>query len=263
MTLPVEVRCLIYSACMDVGEVYPYHKGRSSYVKRRSPCGQLLRTCKAIHEEAEPVLYRNTFVLTTFEGIEKLLNNCLYNQSRRLWLKSIKIRFFFNGIKDDTAILEAQSRMIDEDMEDLPDDSTSTRFMRILHKVVKFHTRELYWSPMVALVLENLKPVRLELDLRDSFCFKRCCGMQISAICCFRSGFALGAPPMVKLWGLNGFDDSAAETVADELARKVITLWTLERNGRTDSNLVAELGNDVNAHLLHDVDEEEQSNGVW
>ena len=140
---------------MDVDEVYPYYKGKNSYVDRRSPCGQLLRTCKAIYEEAEPVLYRNTFVLTTLEGVEKLLINCLYNQSRRLWLRSIKIRVFFTDIGDDTAIFESQPRMIDEDIEDLPDDSTNIRFMKILHKVIELHNRESYWSPMVALVLKT------------------------------------------------------------------------------------------------------------
>lgn len=248
---------------MDVGEVYPYYKVSSADVVHRSPCVQLLRTCKAIHEEAEPVLYRNTFVLMTFDAVEKLFNNCLYTHSRRLWLRSVTIRFFYNGINVDTAIHEALLKMMDEDIEDLPDDSPNTRFMRILHKMVKVRTTELYWRPMVALVLENLKPVRLELDLRDSFCFKGCCGMQASAIGCFMSGFNLGAPSTVKLRGLNGFDDSVPETIADELACKLFTLWTLERNGWTDANLVGELGYDVDAHLLREADEEAQNNGEW
>lgn len=156
------------------------------------------------------------------------------------------------------AIHEAWSRMMDEDIEELLDNSPKTRFMRILHKMVKVRTTELYWRPMGALISGILKPVRWELDLRDSFCFKGCCGMQASPMHCFMSGFILGAPSMMKLKGLNGFDDSAPETIADELACKLFILWTLEWNGWTDANLVGVLGDNVNVQLLREADEEEQ-----
>ena len=61
---------------------------------------------------------------------------------------------------------------------------------------------------------------------------------------------------MGKLRGLRVFADSVPETIADKLARKVITIWTLERNGRTPSILLGELGNNVNAQLLREVDEQ-------
>ena len=118
------------------------HKGRSTYVDHRSPYGQLLRTCKDINEEAEPVLYGNTFVLMTFNGVEKFFKDCLYNQSLRLWLRPITIKFFFIGLNVDRATQEARSSMTDEDVEGLLDHSPNTRFMRISHKMVIVRTTD-------------------------------------------------------------------------------------------------------------------------
>ena len=58
--LPPEIRHLIYNKCLFVGEVVPYVKSTTSPSR---PQLSLLRTCKALKLEAEPLLYKNTLIL--------------------------------------------------------------------------------------------------------------------------------------------------------------------------------------------------------
>ena len=109
--LPPEVRCIIYDFCLNIGRVFPYYWA-SGAAKGILPPVALLRVCKSVHQEAEPFLYRNTFVFSRYQAIEKLFKVCLGTKERMLFLKSVEIGVFYNGIDARTALHQAQMMTI-------------------------------------------------------------------------------------------------------------------------------------------------------
>lgn len=80
LKLPPEIRLQIYHDCLVVGEVYLY---RISY-DGNPPAAALLRTCRTIHSEAEPILYQqNTFILKGEEMIQRFFVDSLHDDTRR------------------------------------------------------------------------------------------------------------------------------------------------------------------------------------
>ena len=105
--------------------------------------------------------------------------------------------------------------IIDADIEDIPDDAPYSRSYRIFHHLIKSFTRNDHWYRTVSLILDNLEPDRLVVDLRECYCNSGCCEMQITAIECFSGGFAAAPPQKVMLEGLIGFDETRDHTIAD------------------------------------------------
>lgn len=130
-SLPPEVRDLVYAECLVVGQVFPYsalletnsnhhssERGSSvppalawdaswprprlkprgmdstDYVPepvRSFPDTALLLACKAIHVEAEPILYqRNQFVLSSLRQVARFFERSLHNGERQAWIKMVR-----------------------------------------------------------------------------------------------------------------------------------------------------------------------------
>ena len=118
-----------------------------------------------------------------------------------LFLKSVEIGLFYNGIDARTAVHQAQMMTIDADVEDLPDDAPYGRCCRFLHHLAKSFTKTGHWQRTVSLILDHLEPYRLVVDLRECYCNSGCCDMQMTAIECFSRGFAAVTPPSGKARG--------------------------------------------------------------
>ena len=260
--LPRELRDMIYDFSLNVGRVFPYYWA-SGVAKGSFPSVALLRVCKTVHQEAEPVLYRNTFVFSRYQAIEEFVNICTNTGKRKLFLQSIEIGLFYDSIDARKALHEAQMMTIDADIQDLPDNAPFSRCCRFLHHLTKSFTRTDHWQRTVSLVLDHLQPNRLIVDLSECYCNSGCCAMQMTAIECFSRGFAAATPRVVKLVGLVGFDDTSEHTIADDFALELLQLWTSKRAGRAGPRMDERLLPDGDFGLIEDVRLELESNGNW
>ena len=111
--------------------------------------------------------------------------------------------FFYNGIDARAAKQQAPMIIIDADIEDIPDDAPYSRSCRNFHHLIKSFTRNHHWYRTVSLILDNLKPDRLVVDLRECYRNSECCEMQMTAIECFSRGFAAAPPSRSHVRGIN------------------------------------------------------------
>jgi hypothetical protein len=109
-SLPAEIRNLIYSYSLVMGAVYPYQ-----YLERdgtavpyksfpkapvAAPSINLLGTCRAIRDEASPILYsQNDFHLPAGKWFEKFFTYALHNIIRRSWMKSVTMKLTSHDLK--------------------------------------------------------------------------------------------------------------------------------------------------------------------
>ena len=82
---------MIYRHCLYVGKVTPYPP--RSDAKPILPYVPILRVCKAVLFEAEPVLYENTFVLYNPADVGNLFSETPPTPARKLLLRSVEVRF--------------------------------------------------------------------------------------------------------------------------------------------------------------------------
>ena len=80
LSLPREVRDMVYSLALVVGEVWPYRQTEARGYGHTYKCEpfddvpsiRLLFTCRLIHDEAEPLLYmKNMIVLPNHDLTER------------------------------------------------------------------------------------------------------------------------------------------------------------------------------------------------
>lgn len=202
--LSLEIRLRVYGCLLFVGKVTPYTKGQ---IKQSLPYVPLLRTCKAVKFEAEPVVYKNTFIFPKFGAIEKLFHDTLSTPARKLLLKSLEVSLGGNNFAVAGPLLsqsgqQLQCRMI-------------------------FQLRLVAWQHSVAPILEDLTLDQLVLDLSDSSYRDGCkCRMAAAAIMCFEQGFALQTPKAVQV---RGWDGGRADV--ETMVRDCLEAWTMRRGG--------------------------------
>lgn len=252
--LPLELRRMVYCFCLFVGEVAPYdecHGSESHGFKSHdleSPYVPLLRTCKAIYLEAEPVIYENTFILSDARAVRKLFETTLPTPARKLLLKSLKLCLQINDhrprdclapINDLIAHKGVQRRVTDTHQTvSEPGCEVYFRSKAVLMGVI--------WPLQIDPILDCLALNRLVLDLSETFCPFLTCSLEASAIMCFRHGFALQAPKVVEI---KGWDAGRADV--DDMVRECFRMWTAKRAGRRLS-----VGSEAQSWLLKAVRKE-------
>ena len=234
---------MVYCHCLFVGEVFPYYDFHCLN-DRPLRCVSLLRTCKAINLEAEPVLYRNTFVLSSVKAVQQLFDITLSTPARKLLLKSVELSLegdnscpvycwpYFN---QDFALEDVQSEVVQRVADTLDSltksicgegGSKSNLEDHLLRKAVLL---DAIWPLQIDPILDSLALDRLVLGMTECFRDPKCrYKMEASTIMCFREGFALQAPKVVEIkWWRD-----AGRADIDAVVLECFQLWTAERAGR-------------------------------
>ena len=249
---------MVYAECLVVGKVFPYTLSERyneydyDYDDEETglelsgceePCVPLLRVCKAIHEEAEPMLYQqNTFVLPACDLTIRFFKRSLHNNVRKGWVKSVELSFDAGDMAryDREIVLDKHleftrdnllfpERSVDLDwVQSYGDDEED--FADSLHAAYKRRLENVVWPRKASYILDFLSLRELILDFRDSKCLEGCCRMRFSGIKAMEKGFAMGMPMKVKVLGIG--DMSA-------LFEKVMAKWTaIRRSEENDYDLV-------------------------
>ena len=226
--VPLEVRQMIYAECLTAGKIYPYtisetipeHDFDTSddedaetkkilQVKpdRELPCFELLIVCKAIRQEAEPLLYqRNTVVLPAIDLTARFFKHCLHNDTRRSWIKSITLIFDSTDMvrREREIALDAELAASRETLlfpEEVVDCSSEDEIFPSskLHDAYKAHMTTVVWPRKASYVLDYLALNKLTIDVRGSNCIEGCCNLQSDAISALKKGFMQQVPDSVHL----------------------------------------------------------------
>jgi len=219
LSLPAELRKMIYSHALIVGNVYPYRKTEleeHTMCQHRKmaphhqavahPCVNILFTCRLIHQEAVSILYSQNIVnLPVSILTERFFKTALHNLERCSWVKSVHIGFLTDDLTEDQRT-ELLQPIIADTQKDLVRMSNELRvtvmdFGSTVHQVFNEHLRTCAWSRKVNPVLENLKLDMLILDFDDCTCVDRCCQMAAYALSSLKPGFAHEMPKEVTVLG--------------------------------------------------------------
>ena len=230
---------MIYSNLLIVGKVFPYNLAESydeyecdydddltarELAGYEAPEVALLRVCKTIHFEAEPLLYKyNIFVLPPSDLTARFFKRSLHNDFRRAWVKSVVLSFDASDLtRDDREmILDEQLKEVRDDML-FPEISGGweLNFKESLHEAYMARLVDCVWPAKARLVLDFLHCKKLVIDFRNSECVEGCCTQRIDAIRALHHGFAHGMPEVISLRGV----PAAAELIVD-----LIQNWTCRR----------------------------------
>ena len=227
--LPTEIRNIIYSLVLFVGHVHPYNDSGARVTD--GPCVALLQTCKRLRDEAKPFLHRNIFRFTTTESLEAFLRPFLrVDQEHRVPVERIELVFKWTGFEPERSkeiVEESIERKIEDGARGVAEPNCLARHH---HQIEKEFLRRSVWKRLVDVVVNSTAPHELILDFRRCVCRDGCCRLQVSAIRCFRAGFASGkAPPIVKLRGFYGFYESSNISVAESLVSTMLRCWSLSK----------------------------------
>lgn len=255
---------MVYGYCLLVGKVIPYWDINSVREEKPPyPYVPLLRTCKAVHFEAEPVVYENIFFLASKQAIERLFTDSLPTPARRLLLTSVEISLYFDDIDKEDKILmrrEFLEKMYvsgDSCLFGRPSEiHCSQRLFRLRVRPFQSHCYQEpslpqscpdsyrismnqlrginAWQNKIIPILGNLTLDRLVLDLSHSCCGVCCtyCHSAPMAIMCFKKGFALRAPRVVQV---KGWDAGRANVQV--MVQGCLELWTRRQAGRVAASV--------------------------
>ena len=227
--LPPELRIVIYKLCLVPGLIRPYRYDLGHNELTGLP---LLRTCKAILNEAGYELYKNTFIVSDWVESDKIYEACLRYPQRRPMLKSLELRV---GAYE----LELDDRVdVDEEVEE---EYPSTAFQhfgprasrnmnrvrrREVHARLKDKVREERWVGKMYHILGDTSLEHLRLNLSECCCHLECCDLYYNAFWTFAPGFASGAMP--KRLELTGVPESQMEGLRKDWM-DITTIGTLTR----------------------------------
>ena len=250
MSLPPEVRRLVYVECLVVGKVFPYTVSERCHEYDnleddedtglelsgcQVPYVALLQVCKRIREEAEPMLYQQNIVVLPVCDLTRLFfKRSLHNDIRKSWVKSVELEFLAADLtrKDREVVLDEQIALAKDDLL-FPEMRADRDFLLELHSAYNDHLVEVVWPRKASYVLDNLALRKIHLNFERSTCNEDCCVMRGKAIEAMKGGFAKGMPVKVKLTGLgdaSGFGDASGLGDAHRVTyRKVMAKWTSMR----------------------------------
>ena len=198
---------MVYRCCLFIGEVAPYSDSKE---KASLPYVPFLRTCKAVHVEAEPIIYENTFLLSSTRATKNILHHAFPTPVRKLLLKAVKVSLHKEELAPNNETLVPMTYIVNGPC---------------VHSLEKARLSKIAWQRKITPILEHLTLNRLILDLGDSVCRRSCkCSMAAMAMMCFEKGFALQVPKTIEVQGQDaGRVDVAA--VLQECSR----VWTMKR----------------------------------
>ena len=267
MSLPSEVRQMVYAECLVVGKVFPYtvseryHEYDNDEDDKHTglelsgcevPSVALLQVCKRIHEEAEPMLYqRNTFILPACDLTILFFKRSLHDDTRKSWVKSVELEFLATDLtrKDREMVLDEQTALWRNDLlfpeKRGPLLRPHADFQSDLHVAYIGRLIDVVWPRKASYVIDHLALRKIHLKFNRSACNEDCCTLQGQACQAMKGGFAKGMPLDVKITGLED---------GKEPYRKVMAKWTSMR--RLEDNpydhldglaqvLVPNLGNSI------------------
>ena len=268
LSLPLEIRQMIYSYILIVGSLMPYQRshelalGDDAWLHSIKPLPSppitaLLETCRTIYTEASPILYsKNKFYLPITELTAKFFAQALHNSTRCSWVKSVHLELlpqdmfqpYCPACEDHiTATLDdAEQCVLDEETFE-EDESSHCDELHYLGEAYKQHLRLVSWPQKVELVIENLALDYLSVDLVDPNC---CCGdhicqMAASALSPFSMGFAHGMPTYLKIYG--------SDIIDGRRAKRAMRHWTEQRK---QGSIPLIQGLNENWWLVHRVESE-------
>lgn len=210
---------MIYKYCLFVGKVAPYSESKANALLPYVP---LLCLCQAVHFEAEPIAYENTFIFSSGKAIQKLFDRSHPTPERKLLLKSVEVSLQTQGRSKDIPeaikyFLRHKYRRVNA--------RRAENFSMNVHYWAKATQRDIIWPRQVLPMLDCLKLERLVVDLGRSFCVAKCnCKIAAMAVTCFKKGFALGTPKVVKIKGW----DAGREDV-EAVVQECLRIWTSRR----------------------------------
>ena len=245
---------MIYAKCLVVRKVFPYTLSERynefdyDYDDEETglelsgceePWVPLLRVCKAIHEEAEPMLYQqNTFVLPACDLTVRFFKRSLHNNVRRNWVKSVELSFDAGDMAryDREIVLDKHleftrdnllfpEKAVDFDWT-YSDGDDGEDFSDSLHAAYKRRLEKVVWPRKASYILDFLSLQELILDFRDSKCLEGCCRMRIQGIKAMDKGFAMGLPMRVKVLGIGDLS---------RLFKRVMAKWTAIRRSEVNN----------------------------
>ena len=245
MSLPPEVRRLVYAECLVVGKVFPYTVSERYHDYDELddeedtglessgcevPYVALLQVCKMIREEAEPMLYQQNIVVLPVCDLTRLFfKRSLHNDIRRSWVESVELEFLAADLtrKDRELVLDEQIALAKDDLL-FPEMRGGHDFLHELHRAYNGHLVEVVWPRKASYVLDNLALRKIHLNFVRSACNEDCCVMRGKAIEAMKAGFAKGMPVKVKLTGLGDASDGLGDAHRVTY-RKVMAKWTSMR----------------------------------
>ena len=273
--VPREVRLMFWGHLLKIGSIHVDtdltsvgivprwpDEGMNTPVKRLDA---LFRLSKKFVEEIEYTFYScNTYVLTSETSIERFVKILQMNgKDRRPLLKHIQTGLGYHDIchtKDACIKWQAHQAMFDADTL-LNADGTEIEDQQAYdfwsHRIRKNRFQEFSWRRKLGLVVAELNPRHLTLDLRQAYCEPiGCCSMEATAIMQLKHmRFDRGVPELHVL-GLRGFSDSLPSTIGDTLVRSLWKSWT--ETGWED---VAE--SEAERMLSEEMEQEMMNNGRW
>ena len=275
LSLPPEVRAIIYEFCLVVEKIRPYQNAEYEYGEKycmvdtdeRIPSSErptiaLVKVCKLFRQEGEPILYaRNTFVMPTFGFSNQFFSCCLHTKQRRSWLKSVRVELnqLDMKVEDRKRVFREHVRELEPHFTDLCEvhwrnaqrDEAVWDFTKELHRGYKKHLIKNIWPAKMAPILDDSQLDELCVDVRGTTCPDTCCEMGRCALQALREGFANGLPKNLIIIGR--FKDA-------EKGIPLVTEWTEEREKR---KLGPSEALHLHAKLAEECREEYFSDGTW
>lgn len=226
--LPPELRIMIYKCCLVPGKIRPYVDRES---QRELPGLPLLRTCKAILNEAGYELYKNTFIVSDWEESDLIFEACLRYPERRPMLKSLELKFGTYELHSDNRE-EVRVDLVEE----YPPEAfqqfgsrASTEMERVrrreAHLRLKDVVREDRWSGKMLHILDDTELEHLRLNLEECYCDLECCDLYYNAFWTFAPGFEWILPKRLELVGV---PESDVESLREDWVQ-MTTFGTLTR----------------------------------
>lgn len=195
---------MIYKFCLVPGLIYPLI---TEEFQRVPPGLPLLRTCKAILDEAGYELYKNTFVVSDWVDSDHIYDACLRYPERRPMLKSLELRFSnyeLNAPDRDEIRKDVEEEYPPEAFQQFgsqaSDEMESVR-KEERHLRLKDRLRVGLWRDKMFHILDDTRLEHLRLNLDECWCDSRCCTLDYSALWTFAPEFARVLPKRLEFGG--------------------------------------------------------------
>ena len=254
MSLPPEVRRLVYAECLVVGKIFPYTVSERYHdyddlddEEETSlelsgcevPYVALLQVCKRIREEAEPMLYQQNIVVLPVCDLTRLFfKRSLHDDIRKSWVKSVELKFLGADLtrRDREVVLDAQIALRRSDLlfpEKCPRMTLDSGLEHDVHVEYNRRLVQVAWPRKALYVLDNLALRKIHLNFDRSACNEDCCVMKGEALRAMEGVFAKGMPVNVKITGLGDATDGLGNAHRVTY-RKVMAKWTSMRRQEDD-----------------------------
>ncbi|MCJ1249786.1 hypothetical protein MMC30_007012 [Trapelia coarctata] len=247
LSLPLEVRQMIYSYALVVGNVYPYRKTQElkystsgnfwPEIEITHPAVRLLSTCRLIRQEAEPLLYGQNTVNLPVRGLAKrFFDSALHSHERRYWVKRVCVRFRSDDLEFEErvevlwpltiSILASLARRDTDDMLEV----VVWDFGSEVHDALKKRLYQSVWPRKIRPIIQHLKLDSITLDFDECYCTDRCCELAGYATSAFMPGFVHGMPKSVEIndpYDMTNFTER--HRGVEGIVKKLMRGWTAER----------------------------------